>query len=277
MGGEFIIKKINMSKPLVSVIMPVYNTEEWVWEAIESILNQTFKEFEFIIIDDCSTDWSYEILDEYAKKDKRISLYRNEKNSWISYTRNRLISLTTTDYIATQDSDDVSTHNRLKLEYEFLSKHDKYWVVAWDNEIIDEEWKVIGHRKYSDNIQSVILKKSPVSNPTTMFRKSFLEEVWWYEEWLNYWEDYDVWLKFYLNWYKIKNIDKVLLKYRVRKWQTKSDKLKQTLRNTIRLQEKYIKLWIEPSISDRVYIFLEKCLLLLPSNIILWLFKILSY
>lgn len=266
-----------MSKPLVSVIMPVYNTEEWVWEAIESILNQTFKEFEFIIIDDCSTDWSYEILDEYAKKDKRISLYRNEKNSWISYTRNRLISLTTTDYIATQDSDDVSTHNRLKLEYEFLSKHDKYWVVAWDNEIIDEEGKVIGHRKYSDNIQSVILKKSPVSNPTTMFRKSFLEEVWWYEEWLNYWEDYDVWLKFYLNWYKIKNIDKVLLKYRVRKWQTKSDKLKQTLRNTIKLQEKYIKKWIIPSISDRIYIFLEKCLLMLPSNIVLWLFKILNY
>jgi glycosyltransferase involved in cell wall biosynthesis len=266
-----------MSKPLVSVITPVYNTEEWVWEAIESILNQTFKEFEFIIIDDCSTDWSYAILDDYAKKDKRIRLYRNEKNSWISYTRNRLISLTTTDYIATQDSDDVSTHNRLKLEYEFLSKHDKYWVVAWDNEIIDEEGKVIGHRKYSDNVQSVILKKSPVSNPTTMFRKSFLEEVWWYEEWLNYWEDYDVWLKFYLNWYKIKNIDKVLLKYRVRKWQTKSDKLKQTLRNTIKLQEKYIKLWIKPSISDRIYIFLEKCLLMLPSNIVLWLFKILSY
>ena len=110
-----------------------------------------------------------------------------------------------------------------------------------------------------------------------MFRKSFFDEVWWYEEWLNYWEDYDIWLKFYLKWHKIKNLDKVLLRYRVRKWQTKSDKLKQTLKNTIRLQEKYIKKWIKPSISDRIYIFLEKCLLMLPSNTILWLFKILEY
>ena len=130
-----------MSKPLVSVIMPVYNTKQWVWEAIESILDQTFKEFEFIIVDDWSNDWSYEICEEYAKKDKRIRLYKNEKNSWISYTRNRLLGLAETDYIATQDSDDVSMKDRLKLSYEFLSKNKKFWVVAWDNEIIDEEWK----------------------------------------------------------------------------------------------------------------------------------------
>ena len=270
-------KQDSTKKALVSVIMPVYNTKDFVWEAIESILNQTFKEFEFIIVDDWSTDGSYEICEEYAKKDKRIRLYKNDKNSWISYTRNRLLSLAETDYIATQDSDDVSCNDRLKLEYEFLSKHNDYWVVAWDNEIIDEEWKKIWLRKYSDNISSIILKKSPVSNPTTMFRKSFFDEVWWYEKNLNYWEDYDVWLRFYLKWYKIKNLDKVLLKYRVRKWQTKSDKLKQTLKNTIKLQEKYIKKWIKPSISDRIYIFLEKCLLMLPSNIILWLFKILNY
>lgn len=266
-----------MSKPLVSVIMPVYNTKQWVWEAIESILDQTFKEFEFIIVDDWSNDWSYEICEEYAKKDKRIRLYKNEKNSWISYTRNRLLGLATTDYIATQDSDDVSRKDRLKLSYEFLSKNKKFWVVAWDNEIIDEEWKKIWLRKYSDDIPSVILKKSPVSNPTTMFRKSVFEELWWYEKWLNYGEDYDLWLRFYLKWFWIKNLPLVLLKYRVRKWQTKSDKLKQTLKNTIKLQEKYIKIWIKPSISDRIYIFLEKCLLMLPSNIILWLFKILSY
>lgn len=266
-----------MTKPLVSVVMPVYNTKQWVWEAIESILNQTFKEFEFIIVDDWSTDWSYEICEEYARKDKRIRLYRNEKNSWISYTRNRLLSLATTDYIATQDSDDVSTKDRLKLEYEFLSKHEDYWVVSWDNEIMDEDWNKIWYRKYSDNIPNVILKKSPVSGATTMYRKKYLDKLWWYEEWLNYWEDYDVWLKFYLNWYKIKNIDKNFYKVRLRKGQTKSDKLKQTLRNTIKLQKKYVKLWIKPSISDRIYIFLEQCLLMLPSNIILWLFKLLNY
>ena len=265
------------NKPLVSVIMPVYNTKDFVWEAIESILNQTFEGFEFIIVDDCSTDGSYEILKEYVNKDERIRLYRNTKNQWISYTRNKLISLATTDYIATQDSDDVSTEIRLDQEYKFLNKNQNYWVVSWNNEIIDEKWKKIWLRKYSDNIPSVILKKSPVSNPTTMFRKSFFEKVWWYEKNLDYWEDYDLWLRFYLKWYKIKSLPLVLLRYRVRKWQTKSDKLKQTLRNTIKLQEKYIDKWIKPSLSDRIYIFLEKCLLMLPSNIILWLFKFLEY
>ena len=276
-SGWFIIYIISMTKSLVSVVMPVYNTNQFVWEAIESILNQTFKEFEFIIVDDWSTDWSYEICQEYAKKDNRIRLYKNEKNRGISYTRNKLISLATTDYIALQDSDDVSMKDRLKIEYEFLSKYSDYCVVSWDNEIMDEEWKKIGYRKYSNNIPNVILKKSPVSWATTMFRKNILDKLWWYEEWLNYWEDYDVWLKMYLNGYKIKNLNKNLYKVRIRERQTKSDNLKQTLKNTIKLQEKYIKKWIKPSISDRVYIFLEKCLLLLPSNVILWLFKLLNY
>ena len=268
-----------MSKPLVSVIMPVYNTADYVWEAIESILNQTFKEFEFIIVDDWSTDWSYEICQEYAKKDKRIRLYRNDKNQWISYTRNRLLSLATTDYIASQDSDDVSMPNRLKFSYEFLEKHSEYWVVWWDTEIIDENWDKIWYRKYSDNIRFVILKKSPVANPATMYRKSFFDKVWWYtnDKNLDWWEDYDLWLKFYLNWCQIKSINKTFLKYRIRTGQTKSDRLKRTLKNTIKLQEKYIKLWIKPSLSDRIYIFLEKCLLLLPSNMIMWLFKVLTY
>lgn len=266
-------------KPLVSVIMPVYNTKDYVWEAIESILNQTFKEFEFIIADDWSTDWSFEICQEYAEKDKRIRLYKNDKNEWLWYTRNRLLSLAITDYIASQDSDDVSMPNRLKLSYEFLEKHKEYWVVWWDTEIIDEEGKKIWYRTYSDNIPNVILKKSPVANPATMYRKSIFEEVWWYtkDKRLDWAEDYDLWLRFYLKWYQIKSINETFLKYRIRTGQTKSDRLKRTLRNTIMLQEKYRKLWIKASISDRIYIFLEKCLLMLPSNLIMWLFKILTY
>ena len=166
-----------MHQPLVSVIMPVYNTKQWVWEAIESILDQTFKDFEFIIVDDYSTDGSYEICEKYAKKDKRIKLYRNEKNWWVAYTKNRLIGLTSTDYLASQDSDDVSFLNRLELEYKFLEEHKDYAVVAWNNVIIDEKWNTIWHRKYSDDIRSVILKKSPVSHPTTMIRKEILKKA----------------------------------------------------------------------------------------------------
>ena len=274
MLGALLINGKQMSKPLVSVIMPVYNTKQWVWEAIESILNQTFKEFEFIIIDDCSSDWSYEICQEYAKKDKRIRLYRNEKNSWVAFTKNKLIELTTTNYLASQDSDDVSFLDRLQLQYNFLEEHKDYAVVWWNNVIIDENWNVIGHRKYSDNIRSVILKKSPVSHPTTMMRKSDFLSVWWYTK-VKYVEDYDLWIKLYTEWYKIKNIDKDLLKYRIRKWAQKSN-VKQTIRWTLNCQKKaYEK--IKPSFFDRVYHVCLWWLTLLPNKWIMTLFKLLTY
>lgn len=260
-----------MKQPLVSVIMPVYNTKQRVWEAIESILNQTFEDFEFIIIDDCSTDGSYEICKEYAKKDNRIKLHRNEKNIGISSTRNKLISLTTTDHIATQDSDDISTQNRLKLEYGFLSKHKEYWVVAWNNEIIDEQWQKIWYRKYSNDIKSIILKKSPVSNPTTMFKKSFFYAVWWYEEWINCVEDYDLRIRFYIANYKIKNLNECLLLYRIRKWAQKRH-IKKIIKRTLKCQRKAYK-YIKPSFSDVCYHIALFCLLLLPKSLIFHLFK----
>lgn len=261
----------------ISVIMPVYNTKKFLDETILSILNQTFKEFEFIIVDDFSTDWSYELLQEYEKKDNRIKLYRNEKNMWISFTRNKLIWLTNTNLIVSQDSDDISENNRLEICYNFLENNPDYAVVSWNNIIIDEESKIIWYRKYNDDIKNIILKKSPLSNPSSMFKKDIFLKLWWYEDNLNYWEDYDLWLKMYLNWYKLKVLNNFLLRLRIRDWQTKSIKLKETLKNTINLQKKYIKLWIKPSFSDNIYIFLEQILLFLPNMIILNLFKILEY
>ena len=267
--------KIDTKKsPKISVIMPVYNTKQWVWEAIESILHQTFEDFEFIIIDDCSTDWSYEICEEYAKSDKRIKLYRNEKNSWVAYTKNKLISLTSTNYIASQDSDDVSNIDRLRLEYSFLESHSDYAVVAWNNIIIDEDWNTIWHRIYSDNIRNVILKKSPVSHPTTMIRKSDFLSVWWYTK-VKYVEDYDLWIKFYINWYKIKNINKDLLYYRIRKWAQKWH-VKETIRWTLNCQKRAYSR-INPSFSDLIYHFALSCLLILPKKVINKLFELIEY
>jgi len=265
-------------KEKISVIMPVYNTAKFCWESIESILNQTFKDFEFIIIDDYSTDWSYDICKEYAKKDNRIKLFRNEKNMWISYTRNKLIELSNWKYIASQDSDDISLNNRLELSYNYLENNKDFVVVSWDNIIIDEKWKEIWYRKYSDNIDKIILKKSPVSNPASMFRKNIFLEVWWYDKELNYGEDYDLWCKFYAKWYKIKNLWEILIKLRIRKWQTKSSKLKQTIKNTIFIQKRANKVyWIKSSLSDKIYFVLENILLYLPSSFIIWLFKKLEY
>lgn len=262
----------------LSVIMPVYNTEKYVWEAIESILNQSFFEFEFIIIDDCSSDNSYKICKEYAEKDTRIKLYRNKKNMWISFTRNKLIDFSNTDYIASQDSDDVSVNKRLELSYKFLEKNKNYGVVSWNNIIIDEKSKIIWYRKYSNNIKNIILKKSPISQPSSMFRKDAFLKVWWYDNKLNYWEDYDLWCKIYSKNYKIKNLDNNLVKLRIRKGQTKTDKLKETIKNTIFIQKRAnIGYWIESNFSDKTYLFLEYILLYLPSSVVMFLFKKMEY
>lgn len=265
-----------MSKK-ISVIMPVYNTASFLKESIESILNQTFIDFEFIIVDDFSNDWSYEILKQYQDKDNRIKLSRNDKNMGISYTRNKLISLTSTNYILSQDSDDISLENRLEISYNFLENNLNFWVVSGNNIIIDEKSNIIWYRKYSDDIKNTILKKSPISQPSCMFRKDIFFKLDWYDKSLNYGEDYDLWIKFYHNWYKIKNIDKDLIKYRIRKWQSKSDKLKQTIKNTIFIQKKAIKNWLKPNFWDNIYIFLENILLFLPDSLVLFLFKKLEY
>lgn len=94
--------------PCVSIVMPVYNGEPYLVESVDSILNQTFVDFEFIIVDDGSTDHSREILAEYAKKDTRIALYCNHQNSGIIKTLNKGLALARGKYIARHDADDVS-------------------------------------------------------------------------------------------------------------------------------------------------------------------------
>lgn len=162
----------------------------------------------------------------------------------------------------------------MELEYKFLEEHKDYAVVAWNNVIIDEEWKVIWHRKYSDDIKSVILKKSPVSHPTTMMRKDIFEEVGWYSK-IKYVEDYDLWIKLYTGWYKIKNIDKDLLKYRIRKWAQKWH-VKETIKWALSCQKKAYKK-IKPSFSDKLYHECLWLLTLLPKKWIVALFKLLTY
>lgn len=104
-------------RPKISVIVPVYNVEKYIAESIESIVNQTFSDIEILIIDDCSTDNSYKIMQEYAQKDSRIILYHNEKNLGVSKTRNIGLDNAKGQYIAFIDSDDYTEPNLLEELY----------------------------------------------------------------------------------------------------------------------------------------------------------------
>jgi len=262
------------NQPLVSVVMPVYNGERFLRDAIESILNQTYKNFEFIIVDDGSTDNSLKIIKEYQKKDKRIRLIENKKNLGQAKSLNKGLSLAKGKYYAKIDSDDIACKTRIEKEVDFLERNNNYVVVGSNLEIIDENNNTIGYRFYHQEdreIRKLIIIKSPFAHPSVMIKLSALKKIYYDESFL-YCEDYDLWFKL-LKYGKGKNLSHFLLKYRVSKNQVKSKRLKIQLKETIQVQRKYLFTKEYFSILALINHLLLHILYFLPNFLVLWLFK----
>jgi glycosyltransferase involved in cell wall biosynthesis len=132
-----------MSIPKVSVLMPNYNCEKYIAEAIESILDQSFTDFEFIIIDDCSTDGSWKIIQEYAEKDARINAMKNEENLKICKTLNRGIEIAKGEYIARMDSDDIAKPEWLEKVFQEIVSDSNIGICGANFDVIDSKGKKI--------------------------------------------------------------------------------------------------------------------------------------
>ncbi|MBA2862110.1 glycosyltransferase [Methanococcus maripaludis] len=269
------------NNPTVSVIMPNYNNEKYLPEAIESILNQTYENFEFIIIDDFSTDTSWNIIQNYAKKDNRIKAFRNEQNLKIVKTRNKGFELMSPNskYIAIFDSDDISLPERLEKQVMFLEKNLDYGLIGSHTLIIDESSAIIGSRKYETDFKKIIknmVKKNQIAQPSAMIGKSVLNEVGHYNEKYTRCQDYELWFRI-AKVFKIGNLDEFLIKYRVSKTQGKTTNLKETLKFTLDIQKKWLFDKKFFSIFGVIYYFLEHLMYFLPTNVVLKLFKVLNY
>ncbi len=181
---------------LISVLMPVYNCEKYLREAIDSVLNQTFKDFEFIIINDGSTDNSESIILEYS--DKRIKLY-NKENGGVSSALNYGLKLCKAKYVARFDADDICYLNRLKDQYEFMEANPDYVLIGSDADYVDENGKYIfkfqcpGHS--SDEINANILKKNPFIHSVVIFKKDLIISLGGYDLKAHTFEDHLLWLK----------------------------------------------------------------------------------
>ncbi len=116
--------------PAISIVMPVYNTKEFVGKAIESILNQTFKDYEFLIIDNGSTDGSGEVIDRYATMDSRIQVLRNKENVFIAEARNKALEQVKGEYLYLIDSDDWVLPDMLEVMYTRAKDYEAQYVVA---------------------------------------------------------------------------------------------------------------------------------------------------
>ena len=207
-----------MNPPLVSVIMSVYNGEKYLVQAIDSILNQTYQNFEFIIIDDCSTDNSSHILQEYAQKDSRIKIIKKEKNIGIKGFIENLnlgISIAKGKYIARMDADDISLPERFQKQVDFLENNPEITLVGAQLNLINEQNKITGeaiaalqHRDIVKRITSQI----QLFHPVIMFRKD--QNIQYREKFL-YCEDYDLYLNLITQGKKLANINEKLLHYRI--------------------------------------------------------------
>lgn len=206
-----------MDNPRISVLMPVYNCEKYLDEAITSILNQTFSDFELIVINDGSTDRTDEIVRKYSH-DKRLVYELNESNMGIVYSLNRGLELSKANIVARIDGDDIAAPTRLEVQYEFLEKNQDIVLVGSFIELIDEEGNYLGSREFitgPENTRKVFFYYGPHRHPTVMFRKDIVDSVGRYRKEYELIEDIDLYFRLILSGYKTDNIPMNLLKYRV--------------------------------------------------------------
>lgn len=227
---------------MVSVVMPAYNAEKYISEAIESILNQTFKEFEFIILDDCSKDHTWEIIQNYAKQDIRIVPIKNETNLYIAENRNRGLSLVKYKYVIWQDADDISLASRIEKQVNFMENHPKVGICGAYIQSFNEKGN-LDIRKYATDdatLRKHIFKFSPVAQPTAILRKEAIEKVGLFNPKYPPAEDID--LSFRIGeYYEFGNIPEILLKYREHPTSATHKKLKKQIDSTLEVRRLYMK------------------------------------
>lgn len=205
-----------MGQPAVSVVMATCNVERFLGEAIESILRQTFRDFEFIIVDFASTDNSRSIAAKYAALDNRIRL-NNIPNCLLPEARNAGCALAQGRYIAVMDADDISLPQRLQLEIEFMEKHPEVGLLGGAVEWVDVAGGSLGPQEHpgeDQEIRSVLLDYCPFWHPTLLVRRQAFLSIGGYRTAFVFGHDYDLELRM-ADHFKCFNLKQVLLKYRI--------------------------------------------------------------
>lgn len=208
----------NKNKQLVSVVMPAYNAEKYIAQAIESILAQTYQNFEFVIVDDASTDKTWNILKKYAKKDKRIKIFQNPFTMKAAMTVDRAIFLTQNPFIARMDADDIAAPDRLEKQLTFLLSHKDVVCVGGQCILINENNDIIGEKTFPTNhsdIYSYIFRFIPIQQPAMMIAKERLPKDFdYYKHGMSPVEDVEFIFKLF-KYGKVENLPDYLLYYRI--------------------------------------------------------------
>lgn len=216
---------MSKDKPLVSIVMPAYNAAKYIEEAIQSIIDQTFSDFEFIIVDDCSNDETWEIITKYSKKDGRLVAIKNSENLKISATLNKGILASKGKYIARMDADDWSYPDRIEKQVRFMESHPEIGISGGYVEFCNTQMDFVNQRTYplvDSDIRKKLFRYSPFCHATTIYRSVLVKKAGLYDINLYDAEDYDLYFRLG-NLAKFANLPVILYKVRMR-----SDSISQT-------------------------------------------------
>lgn len=182
-----------MPRLKISVIMSVYNGERYLREAIESILNQTYTDFEFIIVNDASTDGSLKIMQSYG--DSRIKIINNEQNIGLTRSLNKAIRQAQGEFIVRQDADDISLPNRLEEQTGYFEQHPEVALLGTSIDIIDENGEILGRRTILADPSKNFFRSGWFAHGSAMFKTDIVNELGGYNELFRYCQDYELWLR----------------------------------------------------------------------------------
>ena len=211
-----------MEKPLVSIITPAYNAEKFIIQTIKSVLNQTYENWEMIIIDDCSKDLTYEKIKKYSEKDRRIKLLQNVNNKGVAFTRNKAIDIANGKYIAFLDADDLWDNQKLEKQVKFMETN-KVLLSYTGYRKINEDGKIRGSIKVPLKLNyNELLKNCLIGFLTSMYNQEVIGKQYFKNIKA---EDYIYWLEMIKKVKIAEGLQEDLASYRVLKSSRSSNKL----------------------------------------------------
>ena len=223
--------------------MSVYNGEEYLSEAIQSVCNQSFTDWELIIINDCSTDKTAEILNEFALKDERIKVHTNEINLRLPSSLNKALTLATGKYIARMDADDICLPDRLEKQYDFMESNP-------DIALSSCRFLTLKNGVYSsggcggkcdfESIKALLLVTNPILHPGIIAKSEIIKELKYNPE-FTCTEDLELWTRFAGNNFKIEILPEYLMVYRLHDKQITKTTLEKQQREVVKVQKEYLE------------------------------------
>lgn len=262
-----------MQLPLVSVLMAVYNCEKTVEEAIKSIQNQSYSNWELIIVDDCSNDNTYKVVQQLSVGDYRIKVFKNKTNRTLAPSLNVCASHASGDFFARMDGDDVCDSTRFEKEMVVLLSHPEFAVVSCSLKFFDEngEYGKVLYKEYPH--KEDFARTSPICHAGCIIRRGVFEQLGGYDESpdVQRVEDYDLWIRLYNEGYQAYNLQEYLYSMRDDRNARKRKKFKFRV-TEYQLRKKACRLFDLP-LKLRIQQFTPLILGIMPSFVYTYLHK----